>query len=88
MLFDAELGLGLEIVRYNIGGSNTTTDATNSMRAFAAVPSMLLANGTYNFTLVSSALEMFVSLLCGCMSYVYTMLPILADLVQADCLYH
>lgn len=72
MLFDAELGLGLEIVRYNIGGSNTTTNATNSMRAFAAVPSMLLANGTYNFTLVSSAPDVFVSLMCGYMSYMYT----------------
>ena len=72
MLFDAELGLGLEIVRYNIGGSNTTTNATNSMRAFAAVPSMLLANGTYNFTLVSSVLEMLVSLMCGYITYSVT----------------
>ena len=53
LLFDAETGLGLQIVRYNIGGSNTTLNATNSMRPFAAVPSMLLANGTYNWTLVS-----------------------------------
>jgi hypothetical protein len=53
LLFDAEAGLGLQIVRYNIGGSNTTLNATNSMRPFAAVPSMLLANGTYNWTLVS-----------------------------------
>lgn len=53
LLFDAESGLGLQIVRYNIGGSNTTLNATNSMRPFAAVPSMLLANGTYNWTLVS-----------------------------------
>ncbi len=52
LLFDAETGLGLQIVRYNIGGSNTTLNATNSMRPFAAVPSMLLANGTYNWTLV------------------------------------
>ncbi|DBA70019.1 TPA: hypothetical protein ACH3X2_012319 [Trebouxia sp. C0005] len=53
LLFDAETGLGLQIVRYNIGGSNTTLNATNSMRPFAAVPSMLLANGTYNWTLDS-----------------------------------
>ena len=52
MLFDADIGLGLEIVRYNIGGSNTTLNATNSMRPFAAVASMLLADGTYNYTLV------------------------------------
>lgn len=51
LLFDAETGLGLQIVRYNIGGSNTTLNATNSMRPFAAVPSMLLANGTYNWAL-------------------------------------
>ena len=53
MLFDPDVGLGLEIVRYNIGGSNTTLNATNSMRPFAAVPSVILADGTYNWTLVS-----------------------------------
>ncbi len=57
LLFDAEAGLGLQIVRYNIGGSNTTLNATNSMRPFAAVPSMLLANGTYNWTLVSQPVQ-------------------------------
>ena len=54
MLFDPDVGLGLEIVRYNIGGSNTTLTAVNSMRPFAAIPSTILANGSYNWTLVSS----------------------------------
>lgn len=53
LLFDHEVGLGLEILRYNIGGSNTDLQAVNSLRAFAAVPSLLLPNGTYDWTLVS-----------------------------------
>ena len=57
MLFDSEYGLGLEIVRYNIGGSNTTFDAMNSMRPFAAVPSVISADGSYNWTLVSIITE-------------------------------
>lgn len=57
MLFDPEYGLGLEIVRYNIGGSNTTLDAVNSMRSFAAVPSVISADGSYNWTLVSIITE-------------------------------
>ena len=55
LLFDADVGLGLEIVRFNIGGSNTTQEAVNSMRPFAAVPSVLLANGSYNWALVRTA---------------------------------
>lgn len=57
MLFDAEVGLGLQVVRYNIGGSNTSMNATSSMRSFAAIPSMLLADGTYNWSLVSLTLN-------------------------------
>ncbi len=55
LLFDHDIGLGLEIVRYNIGGSNTDPRAVNSMRPGGAVPSLLLPNGTYNWTLVSTA---------------------------------
>lgn len=55
MLFDPDTGLGLEIVRYNIGGSNTSQAAINSMRPFAAIPSMVLADSSYNWTLVSSS---------------------------------
>lgn len=53
LLFDPDVGLGLEIVRYNIGGSNTSATAINSLRPGAAVPSLLQPNGTYNWTLVS-----------------------------------
>lgn len=53
LLFDHEVGLGLEIIRYNIGGSSTAPSAVNSMRPGGAVPSLLLPNGTYNWTLVS-----------------------------------
>lgn len=52
LLFDSELGLGLECVRVNIGASNTSAAATASMRPFGAVPSVLLADGTYNWELV------------------------------------
>ena len=54
LLFDSDLGLGLEIVRYNVGGSNTTLEASKSMRPFAAVPSMILVDGSYNWSLVRS----------------------------------
>lgn len=54
LLFDHDYGLGLEIVRYNIGGSDTNTTAVNSLRPGAAVPSLLLPNGTYDWTLVSN----------------------------------
>lgn len=52
LLFDPEVGLGLELVRFNIGGSNTSADAVTSMRPFAAVPSVLLADGSYDWALV------------------------------------
>lgn len=52
LLFDAEVGLGMEIVRFNVGGSNTTQEAVRSMRPFAAIPSVLLADGSFNWTLV------------------------------------
>lgn len=52
LLFDNDVGLGMEIVRFNVGGSNTTQDAVNSMRPFAAVPSVLLADGSYDWALV------------------------------------
>ncbi len=55
LLFDHDVGLGLEIVRYNIGASNTDPAAVLSMRPGGAVPSLLLPNGTYNWTLVSNA---------------------------------
>ena len=61
MLFDADVGLGMQIVRYNIGGSNTTMEATNSMRSFAAMPSMLLADGTYNWSLVSLTINNYIN---------------------------
>ncbi|KAL3131225.1 hypothetical protein ABBQ38_000523 [Trebouxia sp. C0009 RCD-2024] len=51
LLFDPEVGLGLEIVRFNVGGSNTSADAVTSMRPFAAVPSVLLADGSYDWAL-------------------------------------
>lgn len=54
LLFDPDYGLGLEIIRYNIGGSDTNATAVNSLRPGAAVPSLLLPDGTYNWTLVSS----------------------------------
>ena len=54
LLFDPDAGLGMEIVRFNVGGSNTTLEAGNSMRPFAAVPSVLLADGSYDWALVSS----------------------------------
>lgn len=54
LLFDPDNGLGLEIIRYNIGGSDTDATAVNSLRPGAAVPSLLLPDGTYNWTLVSS----------------------------------
>lgn len=54
LLFDHDVGLGLEIVRYNIGASNTDPAAINNMRPGGAVPSLLLPNGTYNWTLVSN----------------------------------
>lgn len=53
LLFDTDVGLGMEIVRFNVGGSNTTQDALNSMRPFAAVPSVLLADGSYDWALVN-----------------------------------
>ena len=56
LLFDTEDGLGLEIVRYNIGGSNTSSSAIDSMRPSGAVPSTVMADGTYNWTLVSICL--------------------------------
>ena len=52
LLFDPDVGLGLQVIRFNIGGSNTSLTATNSMRPFAAVPSMINSDGTYNFTAV------------------------------------
>ena len=55
LLFDPDLGLGMEIVRFNLGGSNTTADAVNSMRPFAAVPSVLHADGSYDWALVRTA---------------------------------
>lgn len=55
LLFDADVGLGMEIVRFNVGGSNTTQEAVNSMRPFAAVPSVLLADGSYDWALVRTA---------------------------------
>lgn len=55
LLFDAGVGLGMEIVRFNVGGSNTTQEAVNSMRPFAAVPSVLLADGSYAWALVRTA---------------------------------
>ena len=54
MLFDPDVGLGLEVVRYNVGGSNTTMSAVNSMRPYAAVPSTVLADGSYDWGLVSA----------------------------------
>ncbi len=54
LLFDHDVGLGLEIVRYNIGASNTDPAAILSMRPGGAVPSLLLPNGTYNWMLVSN----------------------------------
>ena len=51
ILFDHEVGLGLEIVRYNIGASGTDPAAVNSLRPGGAVPSLLLPNGTYDFSL-------------------------------------
>lgn len=53
LLFDHDAGLGLEIVRYNIGASSTDPAAISSMRPGGAVPSLLLPNGTYNWTLVN-----------------------------------
>ena len=53
ILFDHEVGLGLEICRYNIGASSTDPAAVNSLRPGGAVPSLLLPNGTYDFTLAS-----------------------------------
>ncbi|DBA75930.1 hypothetical protein WJX79_010130 [Trebouxia sp. C0005] len=51
LIFDHDVGLGLEIVRYNIGASNTDPAAILSMRPGGAVPSLLLPNGTYNWAL-------------------------------------
>ena len=56
LLFDPGLGLGLEIVRFNVGGSNTSANAVTSMRPFAAVPSVLLADGSYDWALVRVSL--------------------------------
>lgn len=60
LLFDPEVGLGLEIVRFNVGGSNTSADAVTSMRPFAAVPSVLLADGSYDWALVRGAVLLHV----------------------------
>ena len=60
LLFDHDVGLGLEIVRYNIGASNTDPAATLGMRPGGAVPSLLLPNGTYNWTLVSNTYQQLI----------------------------
>lgn len=52
LLFDPEVGLGLEIVRFNFGASSTDANAVASMRPFGAVPCVMLPDGTYNWTLV------------------------------------
>ena len=53
LLFDSKSGLGIEIIRYNIGGSDTDATAVNSLRPSAAVPSLLLPDGAYDWSLVS-----------------------------------
>ena len=57
LLFDSKSGLGLEIIRYNIGGSDTDATAVNSLRPGAAVPSLLLPDGTYDWSRVSSSIN-------------------------------
>lgn len=52
LLFDHEVGLGMEIVRFNFGASSTDANAVQSMRPFGAVPCVMLQDGTYNWTLV------------------------------------
>ena len=54
LLFDHEVGLGMEIIRFNFGASSTAASAINRMRPFGAVPCVLLQNGTYDWTLVWS----------------------------------
>lgn len=56
LLFDHEVGLGLEIVRFNFGASSTDANAVESMRPFGAVPCVMLPDGTYNWTLVTKFL--------------------------------
>ena len=54
LLFDHDVGLGMEIVRFNFGASSTDESSVRSMRPFAAVPCVMLQDGTYNWTLVGT----------------------------------
>ena len=59
LLFDHDVGLGMEIVRFNFGASSTDANAVRSMRPFGAVPCVMLQDGTYNWTLVRILLLMY-----------------------------
>ena len=52
LLFDHDVGLGMEIVRFNFGASSTDENFIRSMRPFGAVPCVMLQDGTYDWTLV------------------------------------
>ena len=52
LLFDHDVGLGMEIVRFNFGASSTDESFIRTMRPFGAVPCVMLQDGTYNWTLV------------------------------------
>ena len=54
LLFDHDVGLGMEIVRFNFGASSTNESFVRSMRPFGAMPCLMLQDGTYNWTLVGT----------------------------------
>lgn len=49
LVFDVNKGIGLNIVRYNIGGSNPK-NPDKSLRPGAMIPSFLSENGTYDWS--------------------------------------
>lgn len=49
-MFDADAGLGLEIARYNVGGSGWDSPDGPNFRAGAGVPSYQGPDGTYDWT--------------------------------------